>query len=67
MDITTVAVSGPVLNLAVEDDETYVAEGVIVHNCRSIFVFVTKDDMPVQWSTRREVNRAVQLVQKGFR
>lgn len=33
---------GRVYNLAVVDDETYLAEGLIVHNCRSTTVPVTK-------------------------
>jgi len=31
-------------NLAVLDDESYVAEGIIVHNCRSILIAVTQVD-----------------------
>ena len=31
-------------NLAVEDDETYIAEGIIVHNCRSRLIAVTEFD-----------------------
>jgi hypothetical protein len=32
-------------NLAVLDDESYVAEGIIVHNCRSILIAVTQVDV----------------------
>jgi hypothetical protein len=32
-----------VWNLAVEDDETYIASGVIVHNCRSQLIEVFFD------------------------
>lgn len=28
-------------NLAVEEDETYIANGVIVHNCRSVLIPIT--------------------------
>jgi len=34
--------SGDVWNLAVDQDETYVADGVVVHNCRSTKVPVLK-------------------------
>lgn len=33
---------GPVYNLGVEKDHTYFAEGVLVHNCRSTLIPVTK-------------------------
>jgi hypothetical protein len=37
-------------NLAVENDETYVANGIVVHNCRSLLVPVTNigDDQNVE-------------------
>lgn len=28
-------------NLAVEDDESYIANGVVVHNCRSLLIPIT--------------------------
>lgn len=31
-------------NLAVENDESFVANGVVVHNCRSILVYITEVD-----------------------
>lgn len=31
-------------NLAVEDDESYIANGCVVHNCRSVLVPITKYD-----------------------
>ena len=34
--ITRLPHSSPLYNLSVEDDETYVAGGIVVHNCRSI-------------------------------
>jgi hypothetical protein len=34
----------PVHNLAVQDDESYVADSVIVHNCRSVLIPVTELD-----------------------
>ncbi len=34
---------GYVYNLAVKDDETYVAEGVVVHNCRSALSYDVND------------------------
>jgi len=67
MRISNVALDQPVFNLAVEDDETYVAEGVVVHNCRSMLVYVTIDDAPIDWSTDKEIDAAVQLIQAGFK
>jgi hypothetical protein len=32
-------------NLAVMDDETFVADGIVVHNCRSIIRYVTRIDV----------------------
>lgn len=29
-------------NLAVKDDESYIANGIVVHNCRSLLVPLTK-------------------------
>lgn len=29
-------------NLAVEDDESYIANGVVVHNCRSLLIPITR-------------------------
>ena len=28
----------PMYNLSVEEDESYVAKGIVVHNCRCIFL-----------------------------
>ena len=35
---------GYVYNLSIEDDETYIADGFVVHNCRSLRVPVIKDE-----------------------
>jgi hypothetical protein len=40
--IKKIQYSGPVYNIGVETDHTYFVEGVLVHNCRSILVPVTK-------------------------
>lgn len=32
-------------NLAIEEDESYIAEGVVVHNCRSKLRYVTEIDV----------------------
>jgi SPP1 gp7 family putative phage head morphogenesis protein len=42
ISIVDVKSSEYVYNLSVEDDETYLAEGVLVHNCRSTIVPVLK-------------------------
>lgn len=34
-------ITGKLYNLAVENDETYIANGIVVHNCRSLLVPVT--------------------------
>lgn len=44
-------VNGMVYNLAVEDDETYVAEGVIVHNCRTTLIPIDRESSPVAGRT----------------
>lgn len=40
--ITREAFDGTVYNLGVAEDHSYFAEGVLVHNCRSIIVPVTQ-------------------------
>ena len=45
----------PVYNLAVEEDESYVADDVVVHNCRSILTFITTECAAVStayWSAK---------------
>ena len=39
--IRKVPYSGTVYNLGVEEDESYIANGIIVHNCRCVFVPIT--------------------------
>ena len=56
-----------VYNLAVEEDESYVAENVVVHNCRTIEVFITTDDLPVRWSTEAELDSVLRLIPEGFK
>ncbi len=59
----------PVYNLAVADDESYVVDGVIVHNCRSVLVPVTLD-MTLdegEFITPSELGRAEELAQEGFK
>ena len=48
--------SGYVYNLAVEDDETYLANGFVVHNCRSTTVAALDDRFKTleEGATRRE-------------
>ncbi len=38
--IKKVPFKGSVYNLAVENDETYIAEGTVVHNCRSLLIAI---------------------------
>ena len=44
---------GYVYNLSIEDNETYIADGFVVHNCRSIRVPVLKDEFDLQDDTAR--------------
>lgn len=52
----------PVYNLAVKEDESYVADGVIVHNCRSVLIPITEVD---GWDGRESPPPSVQP-QQGF-
>lgn len=45
LSIRKIPYIGEVYNLAVENDESYVVNGVVVHNCRSILVPVTKFEL----------------------
>ena len=61
--------NGPVYNLAVADDESYVANDFVVHNCRSLLVPVTLD-MTIDTAdliTPAQLGRAEELAQKGFK
>jgi len=31
-------------NFSVEDDESYIAEDFVVHNCRSVLLFIQEDE-----------------------
>jgi hypothetical protein len=55
-----------VWNLAVEEDETYVAEGCIVHNCRSIMIPITKDEGPVKYITSAQIGKALGMMPAEF-
>ena len=43
--ISKVPFDGTVYNLGVEDDESYIANGIVVHNCRCILVPVTRFEL----------------------
>ena len=66
VSISNVVNKNRMWNLAVEDDETYLAEDVVVHNCRSLLVYVTTDDTPIEWSDDDELDEAVSRIQEGF-
>ena len=67
--IAAVEVRGEVevWNIAVEEDETYHADGIIVHNCRSILVPVTKGEAKEEglesgdFMTSADVGKALEL------
>ena len=56
----------PVYNIAVDQDESYIADDVVVHNCRSLLVYITIDDVPVEWSSDEELDAAVERIMDGF-
>jgi hypothetical protein len=53
----------PVYNLAVQDDESFYADGVAVHNCRSILIPVTQID---DWDGKEDKIPAGVQPMKGF-
>ncbi len=53
----------PVYNLAVEGDESFYADGVAVHNCRSLLIPVTTVD---DWNGKEDTIPASVKPQKGF-
>jgi SPP1 gp7 family putative phage head morphogenesis protein len=58
--IAEVDYTHPVWNIAVQDDESYVANGIVVHNCRSLLIAVTARD---NWT---ESPAPTVTPQKGF-
>lgn len=44
----------PMYNLSVEEDESYVAKGVVVHNCRCMALPVNPEDIPSEVMKSRE-------------
>ena len=55
--------AGDVFNLAVADDETYFAGGILVHNCRSLVIAIDFEDWRPELATRRRPDIAPQ---EGF-
>jgi SPP1 gp7 family putative phage head morphogenesis protein len=37
------------------------------YQCRSLLVYVTQDDIPVEWSSEKQIDAAVELIPKGFK
>lgn len=72
ISIADVNYTDKVYNLAVRDDESYHANGIIVHNCRSILIPITKamaKKRPIPadgFITRTQEGRAADLAGKGF-
>jgi hypothetical protein len=54
-----------VYNIAVSDDETYLANGIVVHNCRSVLVAWMKDIDDLPDGTRRKIPEATQASMDG--
>ena len=44
-----------VYNFSVDEDESYVAEDVIVHNCRSTMIFIDKEEIEKEETESKEV------------
>ena len=66
--ITKRPFKGTVYNLAVRDEETYTANGIAVHNCRSTTISVTTYEPPVKLDKGLAVGRDGEplVPQKGF-
>ena len=45
--VVEVDYTGHVYNLSIEDNETYIADGFVVHNCRSQRVPILKDEFAI--------------------
>jgi len=51
-----------------KDDATTIQLTPPLHfQCRSMLVYVTADDVPVEWSDDKEIDAAVSLIQAGFK
>jgi very-short-patch-repair endonuclease len=50
----------PMYNLSVEEDESYVAKGVVVHNCRCMALPVNPEDIPSEVMKSREEKAAAE-------
>lgn len=60
VSIVEVDYSAPVWNIAVAEDESYIADGFVVHNCRSLLIPITEMD---EWEESPEPTIEPQ---KGF-
>lgn len=48
-------------NLAVEEDESYIANNIVVHNCRSLFSSVFRgDEYEANWGTKSQNDKIKQ-------
>ena len=53
-------------NFSVLGDESYIAKGFVVHNCRSLLIPVTRMEGPVQYITQAQIAKGIELSGKGF-
>jgi very-short-patch-repair endonuclease len=53
-------------NFSVLGDESYIAKGFVVHNCRSLVVPILRTEGPVTYITPSQVAKGVALSGKGF-
>lgn len=58
------AYQGLVYNLSVAGDETYVANGILVHNCRTIIAPITRSWDELAGRTKGRINRASEVPNK---
>jgi len=53
-------------NISVLEDESYVAKGFVVHNCRSILTPIFRTEGPVMFASAEEIAQGINLKGKGF-
>lgn len=58
--------SGRVYNLGVQDDESYMANGIAVHNCRCFIVPVTQFEVERKGTPAEDVNLPADFPDPGF-
>lgn len=65
VDIKIVPYTGTVVNLAVKDDETYLVDNIVVHNCRSIMVPWLKSFKDLSANIQDDIDPGVRASMNG--